>query len=53
MQKSQPSFPNLKQLKIPFIIKQVAKDGNCLFRSFLAAQGIDNSNQLMITIMMR
>jgi hypothetical protein len=35
-----------QRFKIPFIIKQVAKDGNCLFRSILAAQGLNDSSHL-------
>jgi hypothetical protein len=33
-----------QRFKFPFIIKQVAKDGNCLFCSILAAQGLDDSS---------
>jgi hypothetical protein len=39
-------LPESQQFKIPFIIKQVAKDGNCLFRSILAAQGLNDSSHL-------
>jgi hypothetical protein len=35
-----------QRFKIPFIIKQIAKDGNCLFRSILAAQGLNDSSHL-------
>jgi hypothetical protein len=34
-------LPKSQRVKIPFVIKQVAPDGNCLFRSILAAQGLD------------
>jgi hypothetical protein len=39
-------LPESQRFKIPFIIKQVAPDGNCLFRSILAAQGLDDSSHL-------
>jgi hypothetical protein len=39
-------LPESQRFKIPFIIKQVAKDGNCLFRSILAAQGLNDSSHL-------
>jgi hypothetical protein len=39
-------LPKSQRFKIPFIIKQVAKDGNCCFRSILAAQGLNDSSQL-------
>jgi hypothetical protein len=39
-------LPESQRFKIPFIIKQVAPDGNCLFRSILAAQGLNDSNHL-------
>jgi hypothetical protein len=39
-------LPECQRFKIPFIIKQVAKDGNCLFRSILAAQGLNDSSHL-------
>jgi hypothetical protein len=39
-------FPESQRYKIPFIIKQVAKDGNCLFWSILAAQGLKDSGHL-------
>jgi hypothetical protein len=35
-----------QRFKIPFIIKQVAPDGNCLFHSLLAAQGLNDSDHL-------
>jgi hypothetical protein len=41
------SLPESQRFKIPSIIKQVAKDGNCLFRSILAArQGLNDSSHL-------
>jgi hypothetical protein len=39
-------LPESQRVKIPFIIKQIAKDGNCLFRSILAAQGLNDSSHL-------
>jgi hypothetical protein len=39
-------LPKSQRVKIPFIIKQVAPDGNCLFCSILAAQGLDESSHL-------
>jgi hypothetical protein len=51
LSKSKPTkvttfLPESQRFKIPFIIKQVAKDGNCLFRSILAAQGLIDSSHL-------
>jgi hypothetical protein len=39
-------LPEFERFKISFIVKQLAKDGNCLFRSILAAQGLDDSSHL-------
>jgi hypothetical protein len=39
-------LPNCQRFRIPFIIKQVAKDENCLFWSILAAQDLDDSSHL-------
>jgi hypothetical protein len=39
-------LPESQRFKIPFIIKQVAKDGNRLFCSILAAQGLNGSSHL-------
>jgi hypothetical protein len=41
-------LPESQRVKIPFVIKQVAPDGNCLFRSILAAQGLDESSHLVL-----
>jgi hypothetical protein len=51
LSKSKPAkvttfLPESQRFKIPFIIKQVAKDGNCLFRSILAAQGLNDPSHL-------
>jgi hypothetical protein len=37
-------LPESQRFEIPFIIKQVAKDGNCLFRAILAAQGLNDTS---------
>jgi hypothetical protein len=41
-------LPESQRFKIPFIIKQVAPDGNCLFRSILAARGLNDSSHLKL-----
>jgi hypothetical protein len=41
-------LPESQRFKIPFIFKQVAKDGNCLFGSILAAQGLNDSSHLQL-----
>jgi hypothetical protein len=49
LQKSQPSFPNLDDLKFHLSLSKLQKmepDGNCLFRAMLAAQGLNDSSHL-------
>jgi hypothetical protein len=41
-------LPKSERFENPFIIKQVAKDGNCLFRSILAAQGLNDSSHVKL-----